>query len=55
MSQFKNPAEAAQFINAQKTRQYKQAVYDLIKKDYGDKFASSVRNLLKRPKKDDTV
>ena len=55
MSQFKTPADAAQFINAQKTRKYKQTVYADIKKNYGDKFANSVRKLLKRPDKDATV
>ena len=46
------PLDAAQFINAQKTRAYKVAAYEFFKQKHGSKFALELRGKLKVMKDD---
>lgn len=51
MSLFKTVDEAAHFMNAQKTGQYKRILFDDITKTHGKKFAEELRQKIKGAKK----
>ena len=44
--------DAAQFINAQKTRAYKIKAFEFFKEKHGSRFASELRTKLKGAKSD---
>jgi hypothetical protein len=50
VSRFKTPDEAATFMNAQVTREYKRKLWVFFQEVYGEKFCNEMKPMIKKEK-----